>query len=107
MTRDDQLYRFWADYPDRDVEYVRWYPPTLGPLHGEAILDRIAAGPAEMGFYLHVPLCKDICPYCPFNKFSMRADRAAHFLEAVTSEIDMVTERFRAAGIVATAGYFG
>jgi oxygen-independent coproporphyrinogen-3 oxidase len=107
MASDPLLYQYWREFPDRDVEYVRWYPPTLALVEPEEILGRIGVGPAERAFYLHVPFCKDICPYCPFNKFSMRGDRAAAFLEGVAVEIALVAESQREAGIRTTAGYFG
>jgi oxygen-independent coproporphyrinogen-3 oxidase len=22
----------------------------------------------ELGIYLHIPFCRQICPYCPYNK---------------------------------------
>src|SRR5437764_15145492 len=53
MKSDIPLYKFWADYPTRDVEYMRWYPPTLELIDPHTILDGIARGPEHMAFYLH------------------------------------------------------
>jgi oxygen-independent coproporphyrinogen III oxidase len=107
MQSDFPLYRFWSDYPNRDVEYVRWYPPTLEVIEPQGILDSVATGPENIAFYVHVPFCKDICPYCPFNKFSMKPARAAQFVEGVTKEIQMVSAEHRRRLAKATAGYFG
>jgi oxygen-independent coproporphyrinogen III oxidase len=101
------LYEYWSDYPSRDKEYVRWYPPTLNLIEPELLLANIANGPERVGFYLHVPFCKDICPYCPFNKFSLREERKDVYLQAVLKEIGIVAGAFRAAGSRIEAGYFG
>jgi oxygen-independent coproporphyrinogen-3 oxidase len=101
------LYRFWTEYPKRDVEYVRWYPPTLHAIEPEVILDAIAQGSEDLAFYLHVPFCKDICPYCPFNKFRMRDERAAQFLDGIVREIAMVGAAQKRRGVPTTSGYFG
>ena len=29
---------FWKEYPDRDVEFVRWYPCNVGALTGQEIV---------------------------------------------------------------------
>ena len=107
MSEEFPLYKYWDEYPSRDLEYVRWYPPVLHRVDSRIILDNLAHGPAEAGFYLHVPFCQDICPYCPFNKFRMRDDRAAAFLEGAQREIDLVTSQLRRRGTRAVAGYFG
>ena len=42
----------------------------------------------EFGMYLHVPFCRQICPYCPYNKELFRPDLAARFTSAVKKEMD-------------------
>ncbi len=103
------LYRYWDDYPNRDVEYIRWYPPTLGQLEPESIWEAlpVVEPNKEIAFYLHVPFCKDICPYCPFNKYSMREDRSSGFMEAIDKEMKLVTDRPLVRKAKTTTGYFG
>jgi coproporphyrinogen III oxidase-like Fe-S oxidoreductase len=42
----------------------------------------------ELGLYLHIPFCRQICPYCPYNKELFRPEVARRYVEAVKSEID-------------------
>jgi oxygen-independent coproporphyrinogen-3 oxidase len=40
------------------------------------------------GLYLHIPFCRQICPYCPYNKELFRAAVAERYTDAVLHEID-------------------
>src|SRR5690349_10200674 len=42
----------------------------------------------SLGLYLHIPFCRQICPYCPYNKEIYRAAVAERYAEAVVQEID-------------------
>jgi coproporphyrinogen III oxidase-like Fe-S oxidoreductase len=42
----------------------------------------------ELGVYLHIPFCRQICPYCPYNKELYDPDLAARYAGAVCQEID-------------------
>ncbi len=42
----------------------------------------------ELGIYLHIPFCEQICPYCPYNKEIYRPDVAKRYARAVKKEID-------------------
>ena len=42
----------------------------------------------ELGIYLHIPFCKSICPYCPYNKVLFNNELATRYKEAVLQEID-------------------
>ena len=48
----------------------------------------------ELGVYLHVPFCRQLCSYCPYNKERFAAYAARRYTEAVVREID------RYAGII-------
>jgi coproporphyrinogen III oxidase-like Fe-S oxidoreductase len=43
----------------------------------------------EFGLYLHVPFCRQICPYCPYNKEIYHPEVAERYAEAVMKEIDI------------------
>ncbi len=42
----------------------------------------------ELGIYLHIPFCHQICPYCPYNKELFEPDAARRYTRAVLKEID-------------------
>ncbi len=48
----------------------------------------------EFGLYLHIPFCKQICPYCPYNKEIYQPEVAEMYTRAVKKEIDFYTGLF-------------
>jgi len=47
---------------------------------------------SELGVYLHVPFCRQICPYCPYNKELYDPEAATRYADAVRKEIDRYAE---------------
>lgn len=45
-----------------------------------------------LGLYLHIPFCRQICPYCPYNKEIYHPDLASSYVKAVKKEIDIYSE---------------
>jgi len=43
---------------------------------------------SEFGVYLHIPFCRQICPYCPYNKEIYQPETAEVYTRAVKKEID-------------------
>jgi coproporphyrinogen III oxidase-like Fe-S oxidoreductase len=43
----------------------------------------------ELGLYLHIPFCRQICPYCPYNKELFTNSLAERYADAVIKEIDL------------------
>lgn len=50
--------------------------------------DRLS-GIEELGLYLHIPFCRQICPYCPYSKELYSPSVAAQYVQAVCREIDL------------------
>jgi len=46
----------------------------------------------EFGLYLHIPFCRQICPYCPYNKEIYHSEVAQRYAKAVMQEIDIYSE---------------
>jgi coproporphyrinogen III oxidase-like Fe-S oxidoreductase len=45
-----------------------------------------------LGLYLHIPFCRQICPYCPYNKTLYDPILAEDYTQAVLLEIDRYSE---------------
>jgi coproporphyrinogen III oxidase-like Fe-S oxidoreductase len=59
----------------------------------------------ELGVYLHIPFCNQICPYCPYNKEIYHAEAAATYTNAVIREIDAYADLM--GGTPVTSFYIG
>lgn len=46
----------------------------------------------ELGLYLHIPFCRQICPYCPYNKELYSSEAAARYAAAVKQECGLYAE---------------
>ncbi len=46
----------------------------------------------ELGIYLHIPFCEQICPYCPYNKEIYHPDLAERYTKAVKREINFYSD---------------
>lgn len=41
---------------------------------------------AAPGLYLHIPFCRTLCPFCPYNKVRYRSDAAARYVRHLERE---------------------
>jgi coproporphyrinogen III oxidase-like Fe-S oxidoreductase len=46
----------------------------------------------EFGLYVHVPFCRQICPYCPYNKEIYHPEVAKRYADAVRREVDIYSQ---------------
>ena len=46
----------------------------------------------QLGLYLHIPFCEQICPYCPYNKELYHDEVCQNYVKAVIKEIDFYAE---------------
>lgn len=47
----------------------------------------------KIGIYLHIPFCKVLCPYCPYNRYPFREELKKPYIDAIKKEIDIYKER--------------
>jgi coproporphyrinogen III oxidase-like Fe-S oxidoreductase len=60
------------------------------PTHDE--LGRRLESVSELGLYVHIPFCRQICPYCPYNTELFRPELAERYTAAVRKEIDFYAD---------------
>lgn len=46
----------------------------------------------EYMLYIHIPFCERLCPYCSFNRFPFREDRAREYFTSLRKEMRMVKD---------------
>ena len=73
---------YWREYPERDVEFVRWYPCRLGRLSQDSLFKK-----RESSFYIHIPFCRSKCHYCSFVSFN-KLKQKDDYLKALFCEIE-------------------
>ncbi len=56
---------------------------------GVPCLEERLEGIEELGLYLHIPFCRQICSYCPYNKELYDPDVASEYVQAVKWEIGL------------------
>jgi oxygen-independent coproporphyrinogen-3 oxidase len=61
---------------------VRFEEPSPAPTPGEVM----AAFPARPGLYVHIPFCRTVCPFCPYNKVPYEEGPAADYLRSLRHE---------------------
>ncbi|MGH3900174.1 MAG: coproporphyrinogen-III oxidase family protein [Pseudonocardiaceae bacterium] len=98
---------YWREYPDRDIEFVRWYPCDVKRLSPEQLFARREAPPQDVSFYIHIPFCNQVCTSCPYNKFHTRNTLVSRYVDALKQEIKLYSSHpyFRNAKI--SSGYIG
>ncbi|GAG30388.1 unnamed protein product, partial [marine sediment metagenome] len=60
----------------------------------------------NLGLYVHVPFCKELCPFCPYYKIKYDASLASKYVDALIKEIHLKSSKVGKKK-VATSLYFG
>lgn len=70
-------------------------------------IDRSIITGAELGqdisLYIHIPFCKTLCPFCCFNRYLFKEDRARQYFNNLKRELNLYIKR----GFRFTDFYFG
>ena len=57
---------------------------------------------AAPGLYIHIPFCRYVCPYCDFNVYAGQSDLIPDYVDALAGELELLANRHRPSGGVAT-----
>lgn len=47
----------------------------------------------EMNLYIHIPFCKSMCPYCPYNRVRYEKHLIKRYFDALSKEIDIYSQK--------------
>ena len=93
---------YWKEYPDRDIEFVRWYPCSVLPLSEEEVWKK-----KTLSFYCHIPFCNNNCLSCLYNKFGTKDGFVHQYLETLKKEVLNYASRPYIQDREIIAGYIG
>lgn len=61
---------------------------------------------AEIGLYVHIPFCKTLCSFCPYNRIKYEESMIKPYKDALIDEINMVGRLYKGKKTI-TSVYFG
>jgi len=61
----------------------------------------------NLGLYVHVPFCREICPFCPYYKVKYEASLASRYIDALIKEIHLKSTNTNSSKKKITSLYFG
>ncbi len=47
----------------------------------------------KTNLYVHIPFCKSMCPYCPYNRVRYQKERLGPYIKSLLKEIDLYHEK--------------
>jgi coproporphyrinogen III oxidase-like Fe-S oxidoreductase len=68
-----------------------------------AVTSSILRAGQPAALYIHIPFCRTLCPFCCFNRYLYKEDKARQYFKSLKKELDLYIER----GFKFTSFYFG
>ena len=50
-------------------------------------------GDEGISLYIHIPFCRTLCPFCCFNRYLFREDKARKYFKNLRKELDFYLTR--------------
>ncbi|MFC1993603.1 radical SAM protein [Chloroflexota bacterium] len=57
----------------------------------------------EISLYIHIPFCRTLCPFCCFNRYLFKEDKARQYFKNLKKELSLYIQR----GFKFSSFYFG
>ncbi|MCU0963779.1 MAG: oxygen-independent coproporphyrinogen III oxidase [Burkholderiaceae bacterium] len=87
----------YTSYPTADRFVEAFGPADLCNALQQRTQGAVAGGTVPLSVYVHIPFCDSVCYYCACNKvITKHHERAAEYLDALDTEIDLVVAQARA-----------
>jgi len=67
------------------------------------ITEENLVGGADVSLYIHIPFCRTLCPFCCFNRYLFKEDKAREYFKNLKKELDLYIRR----GFKFSSFYFG
>src|SRR4030042_1696767 len=67
------------------------------------VTEKRLVGGAEISLYIHIPFCRTLCPFCCFNRYLYKEDKAREYFKSLKKELDLYIQR----GFKFSNFYFG
>ncbi|MDP3880011.1 MAG: coproporphyrinogen III oxidase family protein [Dehalococcoidales bacterium] len=104
IKQDDRLVKMLADM----VSFVTRREGKKFLKLSQEIDDSIIRGSGREGeegtsLYIHIPFCRTLCPFCCFNRYLFKEDRARQYFRSLRKELDIYIQR----GFKFSEFYFG
>jgi oxygen-independent coproporphyrinogen-3 oxidase len=87
---------------EKETQDTFWYPPLEATLYHADVWQK-----REIGFYIHIPFCKTVCKYCPFNKYAWKPSKIEGYLQALFNEMELLAAQPYIKDSTFVAGYLG
>ncbi len=68
-----------------------------------SITSRMLRQDEQLSLYIHIPFCRKLCPFCCFNRYLFKEDKARRYFTNLKKELDIYIQR----GFTFTDFYFG
>ncbi|MBI2832121.1 MAG: coproporphyrinogen III oxidase family protein [Chloroflexi bacterium] len=69
----------------------------------ENIVQKPQDGAEALSLYIHIPFCRALCPFCCFNRYLFKEDKARDYFKSLRRELDFYIQR----GFRFSSVYFG
>ncbi len=67
------------------------------------ITEKKLARGGDISLYIHIPFCRTLCPFCCFNRYLFKEDKAREYFKNLRKELDLYIQR----GFKFSNFYFG
>jgi len=65
----------------------------LSPEIDDSVITPSGFGENGLSLYIHIPFCRTLCPFCCFNRYLFKEDKARRYFRHLKKELDIYIER--------------